>query len=204
MGVVFWYFSDHMLDYRVTVKERGLSRAVFAGLWMSALFCCLVPVFLIRYAGGNVHAIDLIKRSDQVFLQLSIRGTLPFYKYKRTIRPYDIRADLRTVAWRNIPAWMISKKLNESSPSAAIGSAIASIPTQVARGFWHIYGATKQLFEQAGIVKLDFVVTEGKEERIERYNIDLDGEYVFLSNDLHKPAIWEMVVVRDPKNPDID
>lgn len=166
------------------LKRRGIPAYVSAIYVVIGAFLTGVGVWALLAARRQITTIRLIKNMDRVFLEVTATRMIPFLKHRVLVRPPDMLVTSRVTRMKKLPQWMLSRKLDESSPSATTASVLKNTAIAFSRFFFHIFSAARQFFLREGIVSTDFVRTDPKANTtIDRLDLDLGGLYLKDEND---------------------
>ncbi|KAK5945090.1 hypothetical protein PMZ80_002294 [Knufia obscura] len=199
-GGIYWNMLAKTVDMD-ELQRRGIPKFVGITYIVVGVFLSSAGAYSINRVHGQIQTVKLIKKMDRVFLEVTATRRIPFLKRRVVVRPYDMLIDSRLVAWRKVPAWMLSGKLNESSPSAVTTSVIQNTLKAISRSCFYIFASARQFFQQAGILSIDLVQSDAKPKVITGLSLDMGGEYLNHSGTSEKAILWDLATVKQPATP---
>lgn len=190
VGYLSYSLYYRLNDYKAW-KERDHPYPKFlaaANVATNMIIIAAGYLFIYR-VGGHIHSIQLVKRLDQVFMQVTTRSRFPFLKKHVVAQPYNFRVGDSIVHQRRVPDWMLTRDINESSPSAAILSVIINTARAVPRLVHNMFTSVWQLVAQEGIVHVALVDENSAQIRL---SMDVEGQYL---RDGQSDALWDIVTI---------
>jgi len=188
-----------MFDFE-ELKRRGIPKFVGGIYILVGIFLSAVAAWCINRAHGQIQSIQLVKKLDSVFMEVTATRRIPFLKRRFLVTPYDMQVDSRLIAFKKVPTWMLTRDLNESSPSAVTASVIKNTARVVSRSFFHVFSAFRQFFQQTGMLSVYFTHTAGgSNTNYETLSLDMGGEYLMKEGEQDKQVLFDLtdIVHRD-------
>lgn len=191
VGAVLTYQKFGLLDLE-EFKRRGMPRIIYFLYMVIAAFMCGIAGILLYRTRNHVHAISLVERSNQIFLNITTRGLIPFAKSDVLALPENLVLRSKLVAPQSMPESGATGAPEQSS----VTKAALNAPRRFLKDFT---AASHCFFTNEGLIGLDILEPDaGKDAKNDdtgsAYKLDISGEWQ-VRKDGDLPVLFDIARV---------
>lgn len=189
IGGVLTYQKVGLLDLEEYQKRRQ-SRIIYFLYMIIAGFLCGIAGFLVYRTRGHVHAISLVERSNQIYLNVTTRSAVPFLKGNVLAKPENLVIRNSLVLPQGMP--QVAPKNTGGQPS--VMKTVLKSTGGIGEAF---VSATRLFFTNEGMIDLEILEQQAtKEETSSAYSLDVTGGWE-VKKDGGDPVLFDIARVEE-------
>lgn len=171
---------------------------VYGAFIIASLFLGAVAGWTLKKSWNHIDSIDLIQKSGNIMMQVTVRSGVPYMKKRMIVKPQHILVDPRVIEVTRMPQMFIPQAPSERSPSAFTAGVLRETVRSFSRFFYQVFDAARFFFSEEGFIKLDIKEERKGKLRTESYYLDNGGEFLFDNKDERVVFLWDLVDMKQP------